>query len=101
MIKKLFYSVILFGPFVVFAAAPQNLLDLIDLVKSYINPIIGLLTGLAVLFFIMGIVRYIANAGDEKKAKEGKSIMIYGVLALFILFSFWGIVQLFYNSIFN
>lgn len=87
-------------PTVVFAA-PENLGALIKIFTDLVNPIIGLLTGLAVIYFVWGIVKYIASAGDEGKAKEGKSVMIYGVIALFVLFSFWGIVQLFYESIFN
>ena len=28
-----------------------------------------------------------------KKAKEGKSIMIYGVIAIFVMSSIWGLVK--------
>lgn len=88
-------------PSFAFAAAPQNLKELIEGFTGLINPILALLTGLAVLYFVGGIVKYIKNAGDAKKAAEGKSIMIYGVLALFVLFSFWGIVQFIYQDIFG
>lgn len=58
-----------------------------------VNLLIGALAAVALLAFIWGIVKYIAAAGDEKAAKEGKSIMIYGVIALFVLFSVWGLVD--------
>lgn len=94
-------SATLATPLVMFAAAPQNLGELIAGFTSLINPILGLLTGLAVLYFVWGIVQYIKNAGDAKAAAAGKSTMLYGILALFILFSFWGIVQFIYFEIFG
>ncbi len=82
-------------------AVPQNLGEFIGEFLDLINPILTLLTGLAVMYFIFGIVKYIKNAGDAKAAGEGKSIMLYGVFALFILFSFWGIVQFIHSDIFG
>ncbi len=82
-------------------AAPGNLADLIKLFTDLINPLIGLLTGVAVLLFIWGIVRYILSAGDEKQTVSAKNTMVYGIIALFVLFSFWGIVQFLKSSIFG
>lgn len=94
-------------PYIAFAApiiafaAPKNLAELIKLFTDLVNPLIGLLTGLAVLLFIWGIVKYILYASDEKKKVSAKDTMVYGVLALFVLFSFWGIVRFLQNSIFG
>lgn len=82
-------------------AEPKNLKDLICIATDLINPLIGLATGLAVLFFVWGIVQYILYAGDEKKKKSAKDTLLYGIIALFVLFSFWSIVQLLKNSIFS
>lgn len=82
-------------------AAPQNLGALITAAQGLINPLIGLLSGVAVLAFVWGIVKYIASAGDEKSKQSGKNIMIYGVIGLFVLFSFWGIVQFINSEIFG
>lgn len=56
------------------------------------NALVGILATLALVVFFWGIVKYIASAGDEDKAKEGKSIMIYGVIALFVMFSVFGLI---------
>lgn len=93
-------SVLVSLPMVLFAA-PNDLGDLIEEVTDLINPLLGLLTGLAVAAFIWGIVQYIFYAGDEKKKKSGKDIMGYGIIALFVLFSFWGIVRFIYEDIFE
>lgn len=79
-------------PMVAFAAA-STLKELINDAIGLINPLLALLTGLAVLAFVWGIVKYIASAGDEKSKQGGKNIIIYGIIGLFVLFSFWGIVR--------
>ncbi len=102
MKKTLLYNLLLATPSLVLAATPTDLKSLLDIFTGEIlNSVIGLLSAFAVIFFVLGIVRYIANAGDEKKAKEGKSIMWYGLLGLFVLFSFWGIVQFVHTDIFG
>jgi hypothetical protein len=82
-------------------ATPSNLTDLICKATDLVNPLIALMTGLAVLFFIWGIVKYIFYAGDEKAKVSAKNTMVYGIIALFVLFSFWGIVGFIKNSIFG
>lgn len=67
-----------------------------DMLKSFgglLKLAIPIVVGLAVLFFFWGVALYVFRAGDEKQAKEGKSIMIYGVIALFVMFSIWGIIK--------
>ncbi len=58
-----------------------------------ITKAIPIVFALGLLFFFYGMALYIFRAGDESKAKEGKSIMIYGVIALFVMVSVWGLVK--------
>jgi hypothetical protein len=40
------------------------------------------------------VAKYIrSGAGGEKSAEEGKSIMVWGVVGLFVAFSIWGIIR--------
>ncbi len=67
-----------------------------DLLTSFghlVGQAIPIAAGLAVLFFFWGVALYIFRAGDETKAKEGKSIMIYGVIGIFVIFSIWGLIK--------
>ena len=44
-------------------------------------------------YFFWGLAKYIrSGAGSEKAAEEGKRVMIWGVAALFIAGSIWGII---------
>lgn len=85
-------GVITFFPAIVLAQTTiQNIV--ID-----IGDIIGLATpivvALALLYFFWGLAKYILNSGDEEKKAEGKSIMIWGIIALFVMVSVWGLVNL-------
>lgn len=80
---------------------PRNLSDLICMAMDLINPVIALLTGLAVLYFVWNVVRFIMKADDEKGRAAAKDGIIYGVIGLFVLFSFWGLVELLRASVFG
>jgi short subunit fatty acids transporter len=81
----------LFFPTISFAAL-QGVNDLLTAFGKLVSLAIPTAFGLAVLFFFYGIAKYILAAGDEKGAQEGKSIMIYGVIAIFVMSSIWGLV---------
>jgi len=60
-----------------------------------IKQIVNLLMAIAILVFVWGLVKFIFKiGGDEKAAAEGKNFMGWGLLALFVIFSVWGIVNL-------
>jgi hypothetical protein len=50
--------------------------------------------GLAMLFFLYGLMKFILAAGNEEAKEEGKRIMIWGIVALFVMVSIWGLVSL-------
>lgn len=68
---------------------------------SVINKLVAVVMTLAVLTFFWGIVKYISSAGDPEKAKRGASIMFWGVIAIFVMVSLWGIVTFLSNSLFG
>lgn len=62
-------------------------------------PFMALLSALAMLLFIYGIVEFIAGADSEEKRKTGKSHLIWGIVGLFIMASFSGIIALIKNFV--
>lgn len=87
-------SVALVVPVFVFAATFfDDTEDLIGDAGDVVNTLLWVVSAMAVLAFFWGIVKYVAAAGDESAAKKGKSIMIYGAVALFVLFSIFGIIR--------
>jgi hypothetical protein len=82
-------------PVVMFAQGPQllNTETLITSVGYLIGLLIPIVAALALLYFFWGLAEFIRAQGNEEKKKEGKSIMTWGIVALFVMVSIWGIVN--------
>lgn len=57
------------------------------------NSIIPFLFALALVIFIYGIVKFIGES-DSKEKNKGKDFMIWGIIALFVMVSVWGLVNI-------
>ncbi len=57
------------------------------------NMILPLLFLMALAFFVWGVVKYISNT-DSNEREEGQQFMVWGVIALAVMFSLWGLVNL-------
>jgi len=51
-----------------------------------------LLISLSVIVFVVGVIKYIGGADDATKRTEGRNFMLYGIVALFVMISVWGLV---------
>lgn len=67
--------------------------DLVDSIGEIVSKLIPVVVGIAVVAFLWGLVKFIAGAGNEQKRSEGKQVMLWGIIALFVLISIWGIVK--------
>ena len=81
-------------------------LPMVSSAQSYLNKTTGIATqakviintylipiafALALLYFFWGVAKYIRSAGEEKE--EGRKILVWGVVALFVMTSIWGLVR--------
>ena len=73
-------------------AGAATLLNTLALANTVLNAAIGLFITLAIVVFFWGLIKYLVNAGEEKS--EGLQIMFYGVVAIFVMVSIWGIIRL-------
>lgn len=92
--KTLFLFTLLISPMLTFAAKivplqqTEGILDgILQIVTAILIP---LAFTLALLLFFWGVVKYIWAEGQGKD--EGKKIMVWGVIALFVMASVWGLV---------
>lgn len=72
----------------------QTIGDIIALVRSFVNALIPIAAGAALLGFFWGLAQYIFKAGDKEAKEEGKRIMIWGTVALFLISAIGGIINL-------
>ena len=85
---------LLLSPVFVFAAPLTGVKTLIEAVGELTKTSIIVLAGLSLLVFFWGLVKFIFRvSGDEKAIDEGKRIMKWGLVALFVMVSVWGIIK--------
>ena len=78
-------------PLSAFAAFPGIKEYLVD-IRGIINTLIVIAVGAAVAVFFWGLVKFIAKAADSKSHEEGRSLMVWGSIALFVIASIGGII---------
>ncbi len=79
-----------------FNGTAEGLIEKIN--DAIISPAILLLFGLALLYFLYGVMIFVANADDPEKRKTGANHMLWGVIGMFIMFGVKGIILLVINS---
>lgn len=93
--KKFIYTALSLSPMLALAQE-GNLGGVERLVQQFGNIlntlVIPILFALAIIYFFWGLVKYIKSAGDPKAASEGKSIMIWGIIALVVMVSVYGLI---------
>jgi len=83
-------------PAIAFAQVPTGtyLSGLLSVITTLIRTATPVVIGLAMLFFLYGLMKFVLAAGNEEAKDTGKRIMIWGIISLFVMVSVWGLVQL-------
>jgi hypothetical protein len=92
------FSLLAFGAaFVPTLSSAATLLNTLSLVNTFANALIGLFITLAIVIFFWGLIGYLGG-GDADKPK-GLSRMLWGIVAIFVMVSIWGIIRLLQNTL--
>lgn len=81
-------------------AAPRTYAELTDMAVQLINAAIGvaLIAGIVVFFYGTSNSMWSITKGDPKRMRDQ---LLWGVVALFVMFSVWGILSLLRNTLFG
>lgn len=71
----------------------MTLFGILSTLAGLINLATPIVVALALLYFFWGLASYILNAGEEEGRKKARNTMIWGLLALFVMVSVWGIIN--------
>jgi len=64
-----------------------------------VQPILLLLLGIAAVWFVMGVLRFISGAKIEERREKGIRHMNQGIEGLIIMFAVFGIIALVANTL--
>jgi hypothetical protein len=78
-------------------AVAQTLIT--KILDNIVNPIVSLMIGLAVIYFIWGVFQFVRNAESSEERKKGGMHMLYGSIGLFIMVTAYGILNLILGTI--
>lgn len=111
LVRAAIFTSLITIPFFAFAQTATNVAvgigtfaGLVDaLTGTIIKSLATLLLSIALLVFFYGIVEYIwaKRKGDATGAKTGNQFMTWGLVALFVMFSVYGIIKLAQNTLFG
>ena len=93
-LSKINYSVLailIALPMVTLAA--EGLFGILQILKDFIAALVPLIIGIAVIYFLFGVLKYVI-AKDSDSQKEARSIMVMGIIVLFVMVSVWGLVNI-------
>ena len=66
---------------------------------TIINPLILFLFALAVVYFLYGVFKFLANQDNEEAKTTGKSHMLWGVVGIVIMLGVWIILGIILNTL--
>ncbi len=95
LIKK--YKVISLSAFVAltpFIALAATINTVVTTIGDIFDLVVPILMVIASVVFIWGIIQYILAAGSDDRKKEAKNLIIWGLVALFVIVAMWGLVQI-------
>ena len=78
-------------------ASAADASSLLTTFSKLLTGLVAMFITLAIVVFFYGLIKYLINVGEEKSA--GLSIMFYGVIAIFVMVSIWGIIRLLQNTL--
>lgn len=77
---------------------PKNFTELAYIFIDLILAALPLVFALSVLAFFWGLAKFILNAGNEDGREDGKQVMKWGIVALFVAVSLFGILTFIYGE---
>lgn len=93
---KIMYLLLLLIPNITFASFDSFFSNVVN---QIVNPLIGFVFALAVLYFLYGVVKFIMSMDSEGGRDEGKKHMMWGIVGITIMMGVWGIMNLILNTL--
>lgn len=81
-------------PSLAHAQSQSGLFGLLDQANKLIGQLLPFVITLTLLVFLWGILKYVISGGDGTARKEAVGYIIWGLIALFVMVSVWGLVNI-------
>lgn len=75
------------------ALAVNTIPNIVKDMISWLDMLVPALVTIAVIYFIWGVISFI-TASDEEAKKMGRTKIVNGLIGLFVIVAFWGIIAI-------
>ena len=100
--KRIFpTALVMLLPSVAMAAAPRTFQELAYVVVLILNNATALLITAGIVVYFFGISTNILNFGSKGGADKVRTYFMWGIIALFVMVSIWGILRLVQATLFG
>jgi phage-related holin len=97
MKKIIAIGAVIGSPLLAFAAGTATFDTILGQLIGWLNYIVPALITLAVVYFIWGVIQFMISSDEEAK-KMGRTKIINGLIGLFVIVAFWGIIAVVKNT---
>jgi fumarate reductase subunit D len=94
VIALLVYSFLV--PVAVYA---QDFETFMGTLQSVIAGAVPIIISFGVVVLLWGIVKYIRAADQPQKREEGRQLIVYGIISVFVMVSMWGLINLIVSTV--
>ena len=91
--KKVILASLALSPMLAFAQQLTNVETFVTSIGRVVNIALPVVVAIALLTFFWGLVKFIFAQGNEEAKTDAKKVMIWGLVALFVMVSVWGLVR--------
>ncbi|MCK5095807.1 MAG: hypothetical protein KAR24_00435 [Candidatus Pacebacteria bacterium] len=103
-IKKaaVFITLVAF-PSILFAADPpaNDFAIFLGTFKEILMKLVPIIVSIAVVVFLVGVTKFIRSADQPQEREQGRHLIVYGIVTLFVMLSMWGLVAFIVNTFFG
>jgi hypothetical protein len=79
--------------FPLFASADvSNITDVYNQANTVLGDLVTVIFGVALIYFLWNLTQFILNMDNEDARKKARDHMVWGIVALFVMVSVWGLV---------
>ena len=97
--KKVIFATLALTPAFAFAQTLGNIETLVQSIGNLVGLALPIVVAIALLAFFWGLVKFIFAQGNEEAKADAKKIMLWGIIALFVMVSVWGLVLFIGNAL--
>jgi hypothetical protein len=91
--KKVILVALALVPAFAFAQTLGGIETLVRSIGRVVELALPVVVGLALLAFFWGLVKFIFAQGNEEAKADAKKIMLWGLIALFVMVAVWGLIR--------